>query len=176
MEEPKKKSCGCGRAAGIGCAVVCAIVVLSVALIAMNLDAIKESDWYRSIGETAEAAKLEFTYMLQLREELLLVYPAQEVRVNIRSNMGSQGKNKSLVVEFVNPDFDVPDDDTEQFAREIAVAVATKYPEIERFDFVVIAFMKQTGAGVTITTTRNFPFPTGELGIPRRDVSTPEDV
>jgi len=177
MEEPKSKSGGCIKAGGVGCAVLSLLGVLLIVLVMLNLESIKEADWYRSIGETANAAKQEFQWMLELRAELAAKYPALEVQVSAESFTGSQGPTRSLVVTFLNPDFKISEADSKLFAKGIATEVASSYPEIERYDQVTITFVAKSGVGVTFEKTQSFVFSVRDLapvavdGLETRDAS-----
>jgi len=173
MQEPKKDKGGCGKAAGIGCGVLLVLVVLVVVLVRANLDRIKESDWYKSVSRTATAAKQELEHMLQLRSALIADYPADQINVNVNTMRSGGRSTKSLVVAFVNPRFRIPPTGPEPFARQIAAKVAALYPNLQRYDNVVISFVKQTGAGVTFKKSQNFPFPTRAFGPPAERGAVP---
>jgi len=158
----KSKGRGCLRAFGIGCAVVVALLLLAALFAWLNRDAIRGSDWYRSLSEQAESAKAEFGHMMELRESLLAEYPADEVEILNQVTHTSGGRNRSLVVQFTNPAFDV-ENDSATTAREIAHRVAERYPEIERFDFVRVVFASQSGGAFQVTRNKTFAVPVAEL-------------
>lgn len=158
----KSKGRGCLRALGIGCAVVIALLLLAALFAWLNRDAIRGSDWYRSLSEQAESAKAEFGHMMELRESLLAEYPADDVTVLNQVMHTTGGRNRSLVVQFTNPAFDV-ENDSATTAREIAHHVAERYPEIERFDFVRVVFAAQSGGAIKVTRNKTFAVPVAEL-------------
>lgn len=155
---------GCLRAFGVGCAVVVVLVLAAGFFAWLNRDAIRGSDWYRSLSDKAAAAKTEVGNMLQLRADLLAEYPAEEIEVLNEQLRTSDGRQRSLVVQFTNPAFEMPGDAAEQStAREIALTVAGRYPEVERFDFIKVKFVSQRVVGVRVTRTDPYAFPTAEL-------------
>jgi len=123
---------GCFKVVGIGCAVMLAVLAILALVAYLNIDAIKEMDWYRSISEAAEGAKTEMQYMLELRSELAGAYPAQDIQMQVNMDMGNRGSGRILVVEFINPAFSLPEssEGKEESARAIARRVAVIYPEI----------------------------------------------
>lgn len=161
---PQRKGRGCLRALGIGCAVVVALLLLAALFVWLNRDAIRGSDWYRSLSEQTTAAKAEFGHMMELRASLLAEYPADDVTVLNQVMRNSSGRHRSLVVQFTNPAFQIESDGAEwETAHEIAQTVAERYPEVERFDFVRVVFASQRGGAVSVTRTTPFEFPTAEL-------------
>lgn len=166
MEEAQNKtSWGCLKALSIGCSIVILLILVGLVLLWANWEGIQESEWYRSMTEMADDAKEEMGHMMRLRSSLLAEFPADDVTVQVRKHRGEEAWISSLVVNVVNPRFELDEDPGgwEDKAREIALAVAGQYPGVERWDFVTIALVSQKGVGVTFKTSSNHPFPTDEL-------------
>lgn len=165
----EKKSGGCLKAAGIGCGLVIVLLVVAGVLVALNLDAIRQSDWYKSASEAVNVAQEELHNMKQLREDLLRDYPSEDVLVRARvvGSSGADGSSHTLVVELANLEADGSGLDGAALAREIAVRVRTTYPTIERYDTIEVSFSDQRGGGgITFGTDREFSFRTDELPAP----------
>ncbi len=166
MEQTKRSTgSGCVKALGIGCLSLLVIVIAIAVMIWTNWDKIKESEWFTTITEMAETAKIEMDSMMELQNSLQLEYPAETITVQARQWSGSNGSSKSLLVNFINPEFEVPDSESEKErkAHEIALKVAGQYPELDRYDFVTVSFVSQRGVGVTFKSTSSHPFPTVKL-------------
>jgi len=164
-EDKTKRGSGCLKAAAMGCLAALALVVIGGFAVWLNWDAIKNTELYRSISASVKEAQAEMQPMLDLRAELLEHYPSQQVNVRINSNLGGGERRRSLVVAFVNPKFSVPETDggRRNLAREIAVRITASYPDVTRFQAVVIAFVAQRSVGLTFSKTTSYSFETREL-------------
>ncbi len=140
--EERKNGAGCLKIAGIGCALLLGVVLLSVVVIMFNLDNIRESDWYQRGVEGVESAKTEMQNMLALREDLSPDYPAGEIKISANISSGDGQSRRTLTLHFVNPEFELPGESQgrEAKAREIALRVAERYPDLSKYDTLSISF------------------------------------
>lgn len=152
---PQKRG-GCRRLAVVGCGTATVLALVAGALVWLNLDALRDSDWYK-------AFQRDSTDMAELRAGLLEEYSAADIGVSWQTTSANGRKEKALIVQFSDPAFALSDATSETVARGIAEKVAARYPDIERFDGVVIVFTRVRGFGVTLTTTRTHGFPVAEL-------------
>ena len=163
MEDNNKTNRGCLKAVGIGCGVLMAILALILLLIATNLDSIKQSEWFQSVEETAQYAKQEGQNLLSLRSTLSVSYPAEEIQVNVQFHSGAEDSRRSLEVHFVNPAFEIPEEQAESLAEEIALEVATEFPSIADYDQVVIEFSSQRNLVINFEMSEGYPFQVSDL-------------
>lgn len=156
---------GCLKGLMIGCGVVLLLVIVGVAGVAMNLDVIKQSDWYRSMADKVGSAKADFDSALRLRAELLERYPAGQLGANIHFSSTNGVSERRLVLTFVDPTFPLPDGRaaTEALARQIASDAAGRFGRIERFDTIFVEFARSTGPA---TTTETYSFAVLDLLAP----------
>lgn len=165
-DHEKKRGLTCLKVLVGGCLGLLALMVLAVVVIWMSWDSILQTEWYRSLTEKAEEIQEDIGHTLALRAEVLAEYPAQEVAVNTSQIYGLEEKAwvRSLSLGFVNPAFPEPETfPSEKDAREIALFAASRYPEIERFDAIVVAFREQTSVGIEFSKTSQHRFPVPEL-------------
>ena len=164
-QSQQKKQRGCLKTLSIGCLVIVVLIAAVFAVIWSKRDAIRGSAWYKSMTAMAHAAKAEMEHMLELRQSLLADYPSEQIQVQAQQQSMGAKTMKSLVVGFVNPRFIVPDGASaaRDKAREIARIVASRYPGIERYDYVTVSFVAKKGAGITFSTSSSHPFATTEL-------------
>ena len=162
-----KGDSGCLKIAGIGCALFIGMVILVVVVVMFRFDSIMESQWFRDKAQKVESAKAEVQNMLDLREGLLVDYPADEINIQANIKSGDAGSTRTLTLRFVNPDFDLPEDrlEREAAAREIALVIAQRFPDLEKYDDVSIAFDK---GGSVVVDSERYTFDVDEL--PRSDV------
>lgn len=141
VQEPKSGA-GCLKIAGIGCALLLGAFLLSVLVILFNLDNIKESDWFQRGVEGVESAKTEMQNMMALREELSSDYPAGEIKISANINTADGKSRRTLTLHFVNPEFELPDETQgrEAKAKEVALRVAERYPDLSKYDTLSISF------------------------------------
>ena len=81
------------------------------------------------------------------------------------SRFGNDDSVESLVVELINPGFDLPEprEQRRPLAREIAGRIAALHPEMNQYDQVVIAFVRHSGGGLISKNAEYFRFPTASL-------------
>ncbi len=145
--EERKSGSGCLKAAGIGCALLFGGLILVIVVIVFKFDSIKDSEWVKEKLESVESAKTEVRNMLDLREGLLLDYPADEINIQANIKSGDGASTRTLTLRFVNPEFELSEDRAERevAAREIAMVVAERFPDLDKYDSVSIAFDSRTG-------------------------------
>lgn len=163
MERQGSKSgCGCFKLLSAGCLLLVGIALVGGAVVWANKERIRESDWYRSLNEKANAVKEEMGNAMELRSSLAREYPAQNINVNIESHSGQDGRVRTLTVGIQNPRFDIPEN-PEQKAREIAQAVASLHPGIQSYDVVKVQLIHEAGIGVSLNTSKGYSFRTSDL-------------
>jgi len=164
-ESGRRSSGGCLRAGLIGCGVLLVLAVIAVIGVATNLDLIKQSDWFGSISQGAESAKVEFQRSLEIRAALLSEYPADEVGVHIDYSRSGGVSVRVLTVSFESPTFEIPESRAEQeeLARGIARAVTRLHPEIGIYDRVGVRIVRRFGGATVSTSAEEFVFLVDEL-------------
>jgi hypothetical protein len=160
-----KSGGGCLKGALIGCGVAAALVVVAIVGVAMNFDLVRQSGWYRAIADKAASAKADFESAMKVRSELLALYPAAQLGANIQFSSTNGVSDKRLVLSFVDPEFDLPDERsaTEALARKIATDAANRFDRIERFNTIVVEFGRSSGPA---TTAEAYSFPVVDLLAP----------
>ncbi|KAB2962733.1 MAG: hypothetical protein F9K16_08355 [Thermoanaerobaculia bacterium] len=161
----KGGSGGCLRGILIGCGVVFLLVVVGIAGIAMNFDAIRQSGWYRSIADKATSARADVESALKVRSELLAIYPATQLGANVQFSSTNGVSDKRLVLTFVDPAFTLPEgrSATEALARRIATDAARRFNRSERFNTIVVELARSSGAA---TTAESYAFAVADLLAP----------
>lgn len=161
----KGSSGGCLKGALIGCAVFALLVVVGIVGVAMNFDVIRQSGWYRSIAAKAADAKADFESAMKVRTELLELYPAAQLGANVQFHSTNGVSDKRLVLTFVDPQFELPEERsaTEALARKIATDAAHRFDRIERFNTIVVELARSTG---TATTAESYSFAVADLLAP----------
>jgi len=161
----KGSSGGCLKGALIGCAVVALLIVVGIVGIAMNFDVIRQSGWYRGIADKAASAKADVESAMRVRSELLAIYPAGQLSVNVQFHSTNGVSDKRLVVTLVDPTFALPDERsaTEALARKIATDAATRFDRIERYNTIIVELARSTGPA---TTAESYSFAVADLLAP----------
>jgi len=149
------------RVIGIGCLIVIGLAMVAALLVWLNWGSIQQTELYRSMGEMAG----EIEQLLELRASLREDYPADSIELHVGRMSSSTGVTHSLDVTLVNPDSALPEASggEENLAREIALAVASRYPEVGQFGFVRVSFARRKKIGITFNQTTDYPFPTADL-------------
>jgi len=146
---------------GIGCLIVLGLAMVAALLVWLNWGSIQQTELYRSMGEMAG----ELDQLAQVRASLLEDYPADSIELHVGRQSSSKGVTHSLTVSLVNPDSALQEASggEENLAREIALAVAGRYPEVGEYDVVRVSFVRRKKVGITFNRTTNYPFPTADL-------------
>ena len=163
-----KRSKSPSRVIFIGCLILVFIACfICLALAFFGIRSFTGGPAYASFRENAQFAASEMSNLLKLREQLLSDYPAQEIgtQVTWHQMIGSSDSALGLAITFQNPSFSVPSDNMqrEALARRIASEVAANYPQVDRFDFISIAFSNVRGIGVTLSNSVTYVFPVNEV-------------
>lgn len=145
------------RARGIalvGCGCVAIAVVVLAVLLAYNWPAISGL-YARAAASMAELSGVQSA----LQEE----YETPQVAVLWRS-----APSPALVVRMTNPPFlkELALEDAEPKAREVASSARAHMREPGSVPMVEVALTKQSGFGVTVSTSRVFRFTGSDLGQP----------
>jgi hypothetical protein len=168
----KGSSGGCLKGLLIGCGVVLLLGVVAIVGVAMNFDAIRQSDWYRGIADKAASAKADFESAMKVRSELLAIYPAAELGANLQFHSTNGVSDKRLVLTFVDPQFELPEERsaTEALARKIATDAAHRFDRIERYNTIVVELARSTGPA---TTAESYSFAVADLLAPAEGAGSP---
>lgn len=145
----------------IGCLIVVGLAMVALLLVWLNWGSVQNSELYRSMGEMAEA----MDQLAEVRASLLEDYPADSIELHVGRLSSSKGVTHSLTVSLVNPDPALLEarGGEESLAREIALAVAGRFPEVGQYDVVRVSFVRRKKVGITFNRTTNYPFPTADL-------------
>lgn len=156
---------GCLKGLLIGCGVALLLGVVAIVGVAMNFDLVRQSGWYRAIADKAASAKADFESAMKVRTELLALYPAAQLGANVQFSSTNGVSDKRLVLSFVDPAFDLPDERsaTEALARRIATDAASRFDRIERFNTIVVELARSTGPA---TTAESYSFAVADLLAP----------
>jgi hypothetical protein len=149
---------GCIPFVAIGCGILEVLALAAGAFIVLRLGAGSNSAFLDSLAELFGAATTQGTAMAELKQDLASRYPAEDIGVpaETRTIFGSNQASLSLDVEFVNPSFVAlaQGPQTAEVAHDIAVYVASTYPDIEGYDVVSITLLFRTGVMGTSATYR----------------------
>ncbi len=151
---------------GSGCLVLFLLAIALVAYSNHRWEKFKQSDEYATFSEKAEEAVAGMQKMMELRESLFALYPAQEIKVMNKTQTINGRSKKILAVSFINPQFTLSEDDQArtQEMKEIALYVAENYAGADRYDEVGITISSQKKrTGVTVFNNKNHNFPVPAL-------------
>jgi hypothetical protein len=164
-EGTKKGGFGCGKSMACGCVGVLGLVLLAAMALWLSKDVIHDSEWFGDISHSVETAKTEMHNLAVLRQDLDADYPTQKIDTHVQIQTGSEGTIKTLHVRLVNPEFEVPPsaDGQEATARELAEAIADRYPGLERYDALRIALVFEREDTASFSTVTTYAFKTAEL-------------
>jgi hypothetical protein len=145
---------------GLGCLAVIGLLLVVAVLIWINLDSLRETEWFQDASEmTADLGEL-----VALRTALLAEYPAEDMQVTIHSGFG-QDSSRAILVQLINPRFDPADAEggEEATARQIALAVADRFSSIEEYGGVAVSFISRKGFSIKIQSIDTHSFETADL-------------
>lgn len=96
--------------------------------------------------------------MFELQRSIRAEFPAQGIRVGIFNG-------DTLTVTLVNSKSnDLPKEEQEAQAKEIAAFAKNHYSGIGKINFITVGFTRQTGVGgFSMTSTQNYSFKIGDL-------------
>ncbi|MEM7048612.1 MAG: hypothetical protein AAF604_03085 [Acidobacteriota bacterium] len=153
---------GCGKLfLGCGCLVLILLLVSGLTL-ALNPDLLKSTAWYQKAEELAAEGKGAMQFALTLREELLSIYPAEDLGVNWN---WSNESGKTLAVEIVNPAFaDDENADWNAIALEIARYTASAHGKPEELEGIQVVITQRVTAGVSFSKEQDYYFSMEEIG------------
>jgi len=156
---------GCGKVLGYGCLAIVLLVVVGGLAIWASWDLLKQSGLGRSVAETVDTVKGQVEAANALRESLLVDYPAEDLRVDFQIHSNNGVTTKTLQVLISNPHFELPDaaDARLAKAREIADAVAGRFPDLHRYDVLHLELRTLGSGSVASSSTSSYDFPTADL-------------
>ena len=145
-----------GKIFAFGCAIWLLFTSILILIVFLNWNSL--IDYW---GNTWQ--DLQFTGVL--REDLLEKYPSGNINSSNQTEFGSEGRSRSLVIEFINPKFDIPmsEEGRTKLARSIAVYVVSVSPNIERYDFIKISFVSEVNVGLKLSAFTDHKFRVKEL-------------
>ena len=145
-----------GKIFAFGCSIWLLFTSILTLIVFLNWNSL--TDYW---GNTWQ--ELEFTGVL--REDLLEKYPSGNINSSNQTDFGSDGRSRSLVIEFINPKFDVPmsEEGRSELARSIAIYVVSVSPNIDRYDFISISFVSELSVGFKLSAFTNHQFRVDEL-------------
>jgi hypothetical protein len=158
----QRKSRGCFKWLLWGCLAVIVTLGFLVVLVVVNLDKIVPEEVRQGVSDYVDSRKEAFQHMGELNTELAPMIDAESFHTSI--SFGPGEGHDHLVVNILNANLDDKSQaGMEAKAREIALFAAENYADLDAIDTVVIVFISQFKAGVTITSTNPFPYPLEEL-------------
>lgn len=159
---PKKSRTGCLKVFLWGCLGIVALFVIAVILFVANFNKIVPEEFREGVSNYIDSRKASLEHMGELNSKLDEVITSGEYYTSI--NFGPGENHDHLVVNIRNANLDDDSDEgMKEAARKIALFAARNYTDMESIDTVVVVFISQVGAGVTLTRTTPFPFPVNEL-------------
>lgn len=160
----RSDSIGCGKVLGYGCLGLVLFAVVSGLAIWASWDLLKQSGIGRSVAETVETVKSQVEAADALRDELVADYPAEDLRADFQIVTNNGVTTKTLRVSILNPRFEVPENADARLAkaREIAAAVAARFPDLGRYDILRLELRTRSADGVS-SSSSTYEFPTREL-------------
>ena len=165
MSDSNSGGIGCGKALGYGCVALLVLVVVGGLAIWASWDLLKQSAIGRSVSETVDTVKGQVEAVNALRQSLIADYPAEDLRVDFQLHSNDGVTTKTLQVAISNPRFDWPESSEARFAkaREIAAAVAARFPDLHRYDVLRLEFETHSSGSVASSSSSSYDFPTSEL-------------
>jgi hypothetical protein len=159
---------GCLKAAGYGCVGLLLLGVVAGVGVWAGWDLLRQSGVGRGLRETVDAVKSESAAVVQLRQRLLELYPAADLRPNVQIHHADGATTRTLELTVVDPRFAVPADDAGRLAqaREIARAAVAVHPGVGRYDRLRLVVTRRSGDGGVATSTDSYEFAVGELDAP----------
>jgi len=159
---------GCLKVAGYGCVGLLLLGVVAGVGVWAGWDLLRQSGVGRGLRETVDAVKAETAAIVELRERLLALYPAADVRPNVQIHHADGATTRTLELTVVDPRFAVPADDAGRLAqaREIARAAVAAHPGVRRYDRLRLVVTRRTGDGGVATSTDSYEFSLDELAAP----------
>jgi hypothetical protein len=123
-----------------GCLSVIGLVMLVALTVWLNLDALRDQEWFRSATEGGA----EVRRLMRLQSTLLAGYPADSVSLRFSQQHDGDEVVHILNATFVNPKFPLVDADgsEEGKAREIALEIVAVYPPDGTYGAVRVSFAK----------------------------------
>ena len=158
----QKSSSGCLKVFLWGCLGLIALFVIVVILFVANFNKIVPENFRKDVSNYIDSRKASFEHMGKLNSKLDEVITSGEYYTSI--NFGPGDNHDHLVVNIRNADLDYDSDEgMKEAARKIALFAARNYTDMEQISTVVVVFISQVKAGVTLTRSTPFPFPVNDL-------------
>lgn len=145
-----------------GCLTVLGILAVLLAALWFG---VRDSEEFQTLRKIAGAAAGEARAMAAVKRYLVEIYPAEKVEVGVNVSSTGETSQRILAVKFVNPTFAVDSSSPGATVepREIALAVAAEYSNVDRFDAIRVEIVRGVGAGITAEGDASFNFSTDGL-------------